>query len=79
MNGLVTTRRRGREQLHFTDPDQRSKYSFGMRVASDWTSGSHYEFTGPDGTGIWGEGENLEVEPPRAGSFRASAPSGTTR
>jgi uncharacterized protein YndB with AHSA1/START domain len=125
---LVTTRRRGREKLHFlnpvpirlvhdrwvskyaepwaaalsglktrleermekvfeiyikttperlwealTDPDLRSKYSFGMRVASDWTPGSYYEFTGPDGTEIWGEGENLEVEPPRrlVQSFRA--------
>jgi uncharacterized protein YndB with AHSA1/START domain len=119
--GLVTTRRRGREKLHFlnpvpirlvhdrwvskyaepwaaalselkttleeetmekvfeiyikttperlwealTDPDMRSKYSFGTRVTSDWTPGSRYEFSGPDGTGIWGEGENLEVEPPR--------------
>jgi uncharacterized protein YndB with AHSA1/START domain len=117
---LVTTRRRGREKLHFlnpvpirlvhdrwvskyaepwaaalsglktrleermekvfeiyikttperlwealTDPDMRSKYSFGMRVKSEWTPGSRYEFTGPDGAGVWGEGENLEVEPPR--------------
>jgi uncharacterized protein YndB with AHSA1/START domain len=125
---LVTTRRRGREKLHFlnpvpirlvhdrwvskyaepwaaalsglktrleermekvfeiyikttperlwealTDPDQRSTYSFGTRVSSDWTPGSHYEFTGPDGTEIWGEGENLEVDPPRrlVQSFRA--------
>jgi uncharacterized protein YndB with AHSA1/START domain/DNA-binding transcriptional ArsR family regulator len=119
--GLVTTRRRGREKLHFlnpvpirlvhdrwvskyaepwaaalsalkstleeaemekvfeiyirttperlweaiTDPDQRSVYSFGLRVKSDWTPGSRYEFSGPDGTGVWGEGENLEVDPPR--------------
>jgi uncharacterized protein YndB with AHSA1/START domain len=125
---LVTTRRRGREKLHFlnpvpirlvhdrwvskyaepwaaalsglktrleermekvfeiyikttperlwealTDSDQRSKYSFGTRVSSDWTPGSQYEFTGPDGSGIWGEGENLEVDPPRrlVQSFRA--------
>jgi len=118
--GLVTTKRRGREKLHFlnpvpirlvhdrwvskyaepwaatlsglktrlespmekvfeiyikttperlwealTDPDLRSKYSFGTRVSSDWTPGSRYEATGPDGTGIWIEGENLEVDPPR--------------
>jgi uncharacterized protein YndB with AHSA1/START domain len=119
--GLVTTRRRGREKLHFlnpvpirlvhdrwvskyaepwaaalsglkrdleeavmekvfeiyikttperlweaiTDAELRRKYSFGMRVASDWTPGSRYEATGPDGTGVWVEGENLEVEPPR--------------
>jgi uncharacterized protein YndB with AHSA1/START domain len=125
---LVTTRRRGREKLHFlnpvpirlvhdrwvskyaepwaaalsglktrleermekvfeiyikttperlweaiTDPEMRSKYSFGMRVTSDWTPGSRYEFTGPDGAEIWGEGENLEVEPPRrlVQSYRA--------
>jgi uncharacterized protein YndB with AHSA1/START domain len=55
------------------DPETRSKYSFGMRVSSDWTPGSRYEFTGPDGTGIWGEGENLEVDPPRrlVQTFRA--------
>src|SRR5256714_8975701 len=127
--GLVTTRRRGREKLHFlnpvpirlvhdrwvskyaepwaaalselkstleeaemekvfeiyirttperlweaiTDPDQRSVYSFGLRVKSDWAPGSHYEFSGPDGTGVWGEGENLEVDPPRrlVQTFRA--------
>jgi uncharacterized protein YndB with AHSA1/START domain len=119
--GLVTTRRRGREKLHFlnpvpirlvhdrwvskyaepwaatlselkttleeeamqkvfetyirttperlweaiTDPDTRSKYTFGTRVTSDWAPGSRYEFTGPDGVEIWGEGENLEVDPPR--------------
>src|SRR5207247_1594143 len=126
--GLVTTKRRGREKLHFlnpvpirlvhdrwvskyaepwaaalsglktrleehmekvfeiyikttperlwealVDPELRSKYSFGMVVASDWTPGSRYEFTGPDGSGVWGEGENLEVEPPRrlVQSYRA--------
>src|SRR5919204_637930 len=56
-----------------TDAETRSKYSFGMRIKSDWTAGSRYEFSGPDGTGVWGEGENLEVEPPRrlVQSFRA--------
>ena len=55
------------------DADTRSKYSFGTRVTSDWTPGSRYEFTGPDGVEIWGEGENLEVEPPRrlVQTFRA--------
>src|ERR687888_181986 len=48
-----------------TDPDLRSKYSFGTRVTSDWTPGSPYEASGPDGTGVWVEGENLEVDPPR--------------
>jgi uncharacterized protein YndB with AHSA1/START domain len=48
-----------------TDPDTRQKYSFGARMKSDWTPGSRYEFATPDGTTILGEGENLEVDPPR--------------
>ncbi|MGH2779985.1 MAG: ArsR/SmtB family transcription factor [Gaiellaceae bacterium] len=118
--GLVVTRRRGREKLHFlnpvpirlvhdrwvskyaepwaaalsglknrleermekvfeiyikttperlweaiTDAEMRSEYSFGSRVTSDWTPGSRYEASAPDGTGVWVEGENLEVDPPR--------------
>jgi len=118
--GLVVTRRRGREKLHFlnpvpirlihdrwvskyaepwaatlsglkqrletpmekvfeiyirttperlweaiTDPDIRSKYSFGARVSSDWTPGSRYEMGARDGSFMLGEGENLEVDPPR--------------
>ena len=117
--GLVTTKRRGREKLHFlnpvpirlvhdrwvskyaepwaatlsglkhrledktmekvfeiyikttperlweaiTDGEMRSKYNFGARVSSDWTPGSRYEMSHPGG--ILGEGENLEVDPPR--------------
>ena len=118
--GLVVTRRRGREKLHFlnpvpirlvhdrwvskyaepwaaalsglknrleermekvfeiyikttperlweaiTDGEMRSKYNFGARVSSDWTPGSRYEQSTPDGTRVLGEGENLEVDPPR--------------
>jgi uncharacterized protein YndB with AHSA1/START domain len=117
--GLVVTRRRGREKLHFlnpvpirlvhdrwvskyaepwatalsdlkdtlespvekvfeiyirttpdrlweaiTDPEIRSKYNFGARQTSDWTPGSHYELSHPKG-GLLGEGEILEVDPPR--------------
>jgi uncharacterized protein YndB with AHSA1/START domain len=117
--GLVVTRRRGREKLHFlnpvpirlvhdrwvskyaepwaaalsglktrleermekvfeiyikttperlweaiTDEEMRSKYSFGVRVRSDWTPGSSYESSHPAGVAI-AEGENLEVDPPR--------------
>jgi uncharacterized protein YndB with AHSA1/START domain/DNA-binding transcriptional ArsR family regulator len=126
--GLVVTRRRGREKLHFlnpvpirlvhdrwvskyaepwaaalselksrleermekvfeiyikttperlweaiTDPEMRSKYSFGMRVRSDWTPGSRYEASHPRAPGLLAEGENLEVDPPRrlVQSFRA--------
>ena len=119
--GLVVTRRRGREKLHFlnpvpirlvhdrwvskyaepwaaalghlkhkleettmekvfeiyikttperlweaiTDPEIRSKYTFGIRIVSDWTPGSRYEMALPSSEGLLGEGEILEVEPPR--------------
>jgi uncharacterized protein YndB with AHSA1/START domain/biotin operon repressor len=46
-----------------TDPDIRSKYNFGARVSSDWTPGSRYELSA--GAVALGEGENLEVDPPR--------------
>jgi len=117
--GLVVTRRRGREKLHFlnpipirliydrwvskyaepwvatlsglkeglestvekifeiyirttperlweaiTDTEIRSKYNFGARVSSDWRPGSRMEMARPDG-GLLGEGEVLEVDPPR--------------
>jgi uncharacterized protein YndB with AHSA1/START domain len=118
--GLVTTRRRGREKLHFlnpvpirlvhdrwvskyaepwvatlsglksrleermekvfeiyikttperlweaiTDPEMRSKYNFGARINSDWSLGSRYEMSAGDGAVPLGEGENVEVDPPR--------------
>src|SRR5207302_850053 len=118
--GLVTTKRRGREKLHFlnpvpirlvhdrwvskyaepwaatlsglkhelerpmekvfeiyikttperlwdaiTDPEIRSKYNFGARQTSDWTAGSRYEMSAPNADGPLGEGEILEVDPPR--------------
>jgi DNA-binding transcriptional ArsR family regulator len=119
--GLVTTKRRGREKLHFlnpvpirlvhdrwvskyaepwaealsglkhrledktmekvfeiyikttperlweaiTDGEMRSKYNFGARVSSDWTPGSRYEMSHPAANVVLGEGENLEVDPPR--------------
>jgi uncharacterized protein YndB with AHSA1/START domain len=118
--GLVVTRRRGREKLHFlnpvpirlvhdrwvskyaepwaaalselknkmeapvekifeiyikttperlwraiTDPEMRSKYNFGTRVISDWTTGSRYETTHPGNSGPLVEGTNLEVDSPR--------------
>ena len=34
-------------------------------MSSDWTAGSHFEMTNPKADGILGEGENLEVDPPR--------------
>jgi uncharacterized protein YndB with AHSA1/START domain len=118
--GLVVTRRRGREKLHFlnpvpirlvhdrwvskyaepwvaglsglkralespmekvfeiyikttperlweaiTDPEIRAKYNFGASVHSDWTPGSRFELGSPKADGLLGEGEILEVDPPR--------------
>ena len=48
-----------------TDGEIRSKYQFGSRVSSDWTPGSRFEMRSSDGTFVLGEGENLEVDPPR--------------
>ncbi|HEY1619234.1 MAG TPA: metalloregulator ArsR/SmtB family transcription factor [Streptosporangiaceae bacterium] len=118
--GLVVTRRRGREKLHFlnpvpirlvhdrwvskyaepwaaslsglkqelertmekvfeiyirttperlweaiTDSEIRAKYNFGAGVTSDWTPGSRYEMGSAAAGMLLGEGENLEVDPPR--------------
>ena len=46
-----------------TDPDLRSKYTFGARIVSDFTPGSRYDMSHPGG--LLGEGENLEVDLPR--------------
>jgi uncharacterized protein YndB with AHSA1/START domain len=48
-----------------TDPDIRSKYNFGTRITSDFTRGSRYQQTHPSAPALIGEGENLEVDPPR--------------
>ena len=48
-----------------TDPEVRSKYNFGVRIKSDFTPGSRYETGHPNNPSILGEGENLEVDPPR--------------
>src|ERR1700736_4666851 len=48
-----------------TDSEIRSKYSFGARITSDWTPGSHFEMGHPNAPGLLGEGTKLEVEPPR--------------
>jgi uncharacterized protein YndB with AHSA1/START domain len=46
-----------------TDPEIRSKYNFGARITSDWTKGSSYDMRAGDMP--LGEGEILEVDPPR--------------
>jgi len=48
-----------------TDPEIRSKYHFGNRISSDFTPGSHFEMNHAGAPGPLGEGENLEVDPPR--------------
>ena len=48
-----------------TNPDIRAKYNFGAGVASDWTPGSRLEVSAPKASGLLGEGEVLEVDPPR--------------
>src|SRR3982074_2266384 len=48
-----------------TDPEQRSKYNFGLGLHSDWTPGSESEATTPMAPGVLCEGENVEVDPPR--------------
>jgi uncharacterized protein YndB with AHSA1/START domain/biotin operon repressor len=48
-----------------TDGEIRSKYQFGSRVTSEWTPGSRYELGHPGAPTLLGEGENLEVDPPR--------------
>lgn len=49
------------------DPEQRAKYTFGVRVSSEWTAGSAYTAeAGPaDAPLLIHAGENLEVDPPR--------------
>ena len=47
------------------DPEIRSKYNFGASVSSDWKPGSRLEFGHPGAPNLLGEGEVLEVDPPR--------------
>ena len=48
-----------------TDPTIRAKYHFGSHVESSWTPGSRFTVVHPNADGLLGEGENLEVDPPR--------------
>jgi len=48
-----------------TDPDMRAKYSFGVRVETDWEVGSTHESGHAGAAGLLSRGENLEVDPPR--------------
>ncbi len=48
-----------------TNPEMRRKYTFGVGVDSDWTTGSRYKALNPQSSTPISEGENLEVDPPR--------------
>jgi uncharacterized protein YndB with AHSA1/START domain len=48
-----------------TDPELRSRYSFGVRTESDYTPGSRYSAAAKGGSIEIAAGENLEVDPPR--------------
>jgi uncharacterized protein YndB with AHSA1/START domain/DNA-binding transcriptional ArsR family regulator len=49
-----------------TDPDIRAKYNFGARVVTDaWEPGAHFQMSAPGAPGPLGEGEILEIDPPR--------------
>jgi uncharacterized protein YndB with AHSA1/START domain len=47
-----------------TDPEIRRRYNFGAGVQSTWEPGARLEMGHPDG-GLLGEGEVVEVDPPR--------------
>jgi uncharacterized protein YndB with AHSA1/START domain len=48
-----------------TDSEIRSKYQFGNTMTSDWTPGGRFEMGNPKAGALLGEGENIEVDPPR--------------
>lgn len=48
-----------------TDSEMRSTYNFGARITSDWTPGSRMAMSNPHTGDLLGEGENLEMDPPR--------------
>jgi uncharacterized protein YndB with AHSA1/START domain len=47
-----------------TSSDMRQKYTFGVGVDSDWTTGSRYAAVHPGAGVTISEGENIEVDPP---------------
>jgi uncharacterized protein YndB with AHSA1/START domain/DNA-binding transcriptional ArsR family regulator len=48
-----------------TDPATRAKYNFGVGVESDWQVGARIEMPHPKQPGLLGEGEVLELDPPK--------------
>ncbi len=48
-----------------TDPEQRAKYNFGASPTNEWTQGAKYEMSAGGGAVPLGDGEVLDVDPPR--------------
>ena len=48
-----------------TDGETRTKFQFGNTITSDWTPGSRFELAHPKAGAPIGDGENLEVDPPK--------------
>ena len=48
-----------------TDPEQRAKYNFGAAPTNEWTKGAKFEMSAGGGAVPLGDGEVLEVDPPR--------------
>jgi len=48
-----------------TDPEIRRKYNFGAAPETDWTPGSKLEMTAEKAGFVLGDGEVIEVDPPR--------------
>ena len=48
-----------------TDSEIRTKFQFGNHVESDWKLGSRVQITNPGAPGPLGDGEILEIDPPR--------------
>jgi len=48
-----------------TDGEIRSKYNFGVTIDCDWKVGSRFQQSSPKADGPLGEGEILQIDPPR--------------
>jgi uncharacterized protein YndB with AHSA1/START domain/DNA-binding transcriptional ArsR family regulator len=48
-----------------TDPDIKSRYNFGNRFDGEVAPGARFEVRNPGFDGVLGEGEHVEVDPPR--------------
>ncbi|HWS44985.1 MAG TPA: SRPBCC domain-containing protein [Acidimicrobiia bacterium] len=48
-----------------TDPEIRAKYNFGAAIDTDWKPGSPIEMAAPKAAGLLGDGQVVEVDPPR--------------